>query len=47
MLIGMTIQLEALNNQLILEYRIQEGAENLLNMELAVSDRCIMLSDRR
>lgn len=28
-------QLEALNNQLILEYRIQEGAENLLSMQLA------------
>jgi hypothetical protein len=30
-------KLEALNNQLALEHRIKEGAENLLNMRLTVS----------
>ncbi|RDB17886.1 Target of rapamycin complex 2 subunit ste20 [Hypsizygus marmoreus] len=34
-----TEQLEVLNNQLVLEHRIKEGAENLLNMRLADSLR--------
>ena len=29
-------QVEILNNQLVLEHRIKEGAENLLNMQLNV-----------
>jgi hypothetical protein len=33
-------QLEALNNQLAVEHRIKEGAENLLNMQLTVSFQC-------
>ena len=35
------IQLELLNSQLALEHRIKEGAENLLNMGMAVRNRNI------
>lgn len=34
-------QLELLNSQLALEHRIKEGAENLLNMGMAVRNRNI------
>jgi hypothetical protein len=37
--------LEALNNQLAVENRIKEGAENLLNMQLNVRVACALFCD--